>query len=269
MGTDLCTRSMLLMLADQHDRGKDFGHLWRHHLEGLAAAVSDSAFLDHVDLCVFARSSIADKVSRQWWIAEAPSFDLAAMRIGVVEVERRTLGVPGGIATTDLEPYLLLPQNASSRVTEVVTATLATNNAHEPQGPQPGRNWVSEHRLKRYSPDSPIRWLLGSRTAHTPTNSGKSAIADALAYAYHAAWQARHRARSITGVAYRALSTRRGRQLDAMRKAWTSLRRNMFRRTAGNCCPGQAVTASPRVSRGPNPAREQPTRIHLWSAPAH
>ncbi|WP_280486435.1 hypothetical protein, partial [Nocardia cyriacigeorgica] len=64
-------------------------------------------------------------------------------------------------------------------------------------------------------------------------------------------------------------STRRGRQLDAMRKAWTSLRRDMLRRTAGNCCPGQAVTASPRVSRGPNPAREQPTRIHLWSAPAH
>ncbi|MGW6123136.1 hypothetical protein ACWFRF_29125 [Nocardia sp. NPDC055165] len=268
--SDLCMRSMLVQVKRPR-RCTDLERVVRRHLVQLAA-ISDSAFLDHANLRILTRTLVADKRS-SWWITGAPSFGLAALRIGVTEVERRALGVATAKSATEIPPYVVLPSAFPSQVFEAVAATLASHNTHEPQLPAPGRNWVWEHRLRPYRA---TRWLperAQTGTVQAPTGSGKSAAAraflHALAHAYLYARQVRHRARSVTGIDYRDSSTRRDRQLDATRQARTRLRYNMLRRCAGSCCPGQIVTASPRVSRGPNSAREQPTRIHLWSAPAH
>ncbi|MEU4651661.1 hypothetical protein [Nocardia fluminea] len=269
---DLCMRSMLVQVKRPR-RCTDLERVVRRHLAQLAA-ISDSAFLDHANLRILARTLVADKGSSGWWNADAPSFSLAALRIGVTEVERRALGIATAKSTTEFLPYVVLPSAFPSQVFEAVAATLASHNTHEPQLPAPGRNWVWEHRLK---PCKATRWLserTQTGTVQAPTGSGKSTAARAflhaaLAHAYRNARQVRHRARSVTGIDYRVSSTRRDRQLDATRQARTKLRHNMLRRCAGSSCPGQIVTASPRVSRGPNSAREQPTRIRLWGAPTH
>lgn len=71
---DLCMRSMLVQVKRPR-RCTDLERVVRRHLAQLAA-ISDSAFLDHANLRILARTLVADKGSSGWWNADAPSFSL-------------------------------------------------------------------------------------------------------------------------------------------------------------------------------------------------
>ncbi|WP_328657065.1 hypothetical protein [Nocardia salmonicida] len=263
---------------------RQYGRSWHPEVGPFAArqttAISDGVFLNNANLSTIAAEpkwrrpwTVAADEAGRWWIADAPSFSLAAMRIGVIEVERRALGNSANMSGTDLKHYFWALLGHSPQTYEAVTATIATHRRNEPQLPEPGRNWAGEYQLKLDSATSWFRGLKRAFIGHAHAGSGKSRAASVFARAFELAyaqsWQVMHQARSVVGVGYLCSSTQRARQLDATRQARTSLRHNMLRRCAGTRRPGQVVTASPRVCRGPNSAGEQPTRTHLRSAPTY
>ncbi|MEV0538195.1 hypothetical protein [Nocardia salmonicida] len=265
----------------QTPRPGAYGQKWRERMAVLQATtmLSHGVLLEGVDSSHFLieREPVPSWMLRtgpagRWVIDNAPSFSLAAIRIGVVQVEQRALGNPCSVSVPGDEAYFWMLKGHSPRVQEAVTTTIATNHRTEPQLPEQGRNWVGEHYLKQNCTKSMFH-ELGHAVIHTRAESGEYeaavALAGALISAVRDSWLVMHSALTLVGLRYLCSSTQRDRQLNATQQARTRLRLSMLRRCAGTCRPGQTVTATPHVCRGPNSAGQQPTRANLRSAPIY